>query len=134
LGQLALVYAISTAPGIRLARDTGESQGASRKRRTVPVCRIANKEECQMQLTEKHKQYWNINLKISSVLLVLWFVSTFVMGWFARELNEFTFLGPLGFYMSAQGSLIIYVAIIWYYAHYMNNLDKEYGVHEGELD
>ncbi|MCK9388066.1 MAG: DUF4212 domain-containing protein [Sulfuritalea sp.] len=87
-----------------------------------------------MQLTEKHKQYWNINLKISSVLLVLWFVSTFVMGWFARELNEFTFLGPLGFYMSAQGSLIIYVAIIWYYAHYMNNLDKEYGVHEGELD
>jgi putative solute:sodium symporter small subunit len=59
---------------------------------------------------------------------------TFVMGWFARELNEINFIGPLGFYMSAQGSLIIYVAIIWYYAHYMNNLDKEYGVHEGELD
>ncbi|MFA4969031.1 MAG: sodium/substrate symporter small subunit [Sulfuritalea sp.] len=36
--------------------------------------------------------------------------------------------------MSAQGSLIIYVAIIWYYAHYMNNLDHEYGVHEGEED
>jgi putative solute:sodium symporter small subunit len=87
-----------------------------------------------MQLTEKHKQYWNINLKMSSFLLVLWFLATFVMGWFARELNEITFIGPLGFYMSAQGSLIIYVAIIWYYAHYMNNLDKEYGVHEGELD
>jgi putative solute:sodium symporter small subunit len=87
-----------------------------------------------MQLTEKHKQYWNINLKISSILLLIWFVSTFVMGWFARELNEFTFLGPLGFYMSAQGSLIIYVAIIWYYAYYMNNLDHEYGVHEGEED
>ena len=57
-----------------------------------------------------------------------------ILGWFARELNEFTFIGPLGFYMSAQGSLIIYVAIIWYYAHYMNSLDKEYGVHEGELD
>ena len=87
-----------------------------------------------MQLTEKHKQYWNINLKISSVLLVLWFVVTFVMGWYARELNEISFIGPLGFYMSAQGSLIIYVAIIAYYAYYMNNLDKEYGVHEGELD
>ena len=87
-----------------------------------------------MQLTEKHKQYWNINLKMSAFLLSIWFVSTFVMGWYARELNEFTFIGPLGFYMSAQGSLIIYVAIIWYYAHYMNNLDKEYGVHEGELD
>ena len=34
--------------------------------------------------------------------------------------------------MSAQGSLIIYVVIIWIYARYMNNLDKEYDVHEGE--
>lgn len=87
-----------------------------------------------MELTEKHKQYWNINLKISAALLVLWFVVTFVMGWFARELNEINFIGPLGFYMSAQGSLIIYVAIIWYYAHFMNKLDNEYGVQEGELD
>ena len=87
-----------------------------------------------MQLTEQHKKYWSINLKISTILLVIWFVSTFVMGWFARELNEINFIGPLGFYMSAQGSLIIYVLIIAYYAHYMNNLDKEYGVHEGELE
>ena len=87
-----------------------------------------------MQLTEKHKKYWKMNLRISSILLAIWFISTFVMGWYARELNEIQFLGPLGFYMSAQGSLIIYVAIIWYYAHYMNKLDLEYGVHEGELD
>ena len=86
-----------------------------------------------MQLTAKHHEYWNRNLKITAVLLALWFVVTFVMGYFARELNSITILGfPLGFYMSAQGSLIIYVAIIWYYAHYMNNLDLEYGVHEGE--
>ena len=87
-----------------------------------------------MQLTEKHKEYWIVNLRMTSILLAIWFVATFVMGWYARELNEITIIGPLGFYMSAQGSLIIYVAIIWYYAHYMNNLDKEYGVHEGELD
>ncbi len=68
------------------------------------------------------------------VLLAIWFVATFVMGWFARELNEITIIGPLGFYMSAQGSLIIYVAIIWFYQRYMNNLDKQYGVDEGELD
>ena len=37
-----------------------------------------------------------------------------------------------GFYMSAQGSLIVYVIIIWYYARYMNRLDREYDVHEGE--
>ena len=87
-----------------------------------------------MQLTEQHKKYWSINLKISTILLVLWFVFTFVMGWYARELNEIAFIGPLGFYMSAQGSLIIYVLIIAYYAYYMNNLDKEYGVHEGEIE
>ena len=88
-----------------------------------------------MQLTAKHHEYWNRNLKVTAVLLALWFVVTFVMGYFARELNGITMLGfPLGFYMSAQGSLIIYVVIIWYYAHYMNNLDLEYGVHEGEDD
>jgi putative solute:sodium symporter small subunit len=86
-----------------------------------------------MQLTQKHHEYWNRNLKVTGALLALWFLVTFVMGYFARELNGITILGfPLGFYMSAQGSLIIYVVIIWYYAHYMNNLDKEYGVHEGE--
>ena len=87
-----------------------------------------------MQLTDKHKRYWNVNLKVSSILLIIWFVATFVMGWYARELDEINFIGPLGFYMSAQGSLIIYVVIIWYYARFMNNLDKEYGVHEGGPD
>lgn len=87
-----------------------------------------------MQLTEKHKTYWDANLKMTGILLAIWFVATFVMGWFARELNEISFIGPLGFYMSAQGSLIIYVVIIWFYARYMNKLDKEYGVAEGEIE
>ena len=85
-----------------------------------------------MQLTQKHHEYWSRNLRVTSILLLIWFVVTFVVGYFARELNEITFIGPLGFYMGAQGALIIYVAIIWYYARYMNNLDKEYDVHEGE--
>ena len=63
----------------------------------------------------------------------IWFVVTFVQGWYARELNTHTFLGfPVGFYMSAQGSLIVYVLLIWIYARYMNKLDTEYDVHEGE--
>lgn len=87
-----------------------------------------------MQLTQRHIEYWKKNLRITSVLLAIWFVVTFVAGWFARELNEINLIGPLGFYMGAQGSLIVYVLIIWYYARYMNKLDKEYGVHEGEDD
>jgi putative solute:sodium symporter small subunit len=86
-----------------------------------------------MQLTEKHKEYWQKNLRLTSILLAIWFVATFVIGWFARDLQTITFIGfPIPFYMAAQGSLIIYVLIIWYYAKAMGKLDKEYGVHEGD--
>ena len=87
-----------------------------------------------MQLTEKHRQYWNRNLKITAVLLLIWFLVTFVMGYFAIPLAEINFFGwPLSFYMAAQGSLIIYVAILYYYAKKMRQLDVEYGVDEGDL-
>jgi putative solute:sodium symporter small subunit len=93
----------------------------------------ATKEEEEMQLTEKHKEYWHKNLVNTGILLFIWFVVTFVEAWFARELNTMSFLGfPLGFYMSAQGSLIIYVILIGVYAWYMNRLDVEYGVDEGD--
>ncbi|MBI5483137.1 MAG: DUF4212 domain-containing protein [Deltaproteobacteria bacterium] len=86
-----------------------------------------------MQLTAKHHEYWNKNLTITAILLSIWFFTTFVVGWFSGELNSIVIAGfPLGFYMNAQGSLIIYVVLIWYYQHYMNNLDLEYGVHEGD--
>lgn len=85
-----------------------------------------------MQLTERHREYWRKNLRITSILLAIWFFVTYVVSWFARELNEITIIGPFGFYMGAQGALIAYVLIIWFYAKYMNQLDQEYGVHEGE--
>lgn len=86
-----------------------------------------------MQLTDKHREYWRRNLNITGILLAIWFVATFVVIWFARELNEIVIFGfPFAFYMGAQGALIIYVLIIWYYARRMNQLDQEYGVHEGE--
>ncbi|MFZ5573692.1 MAG: DUF4212 domain-containing protein [Pseudomonadota bacterium] len=83
-----------------------------------------------MQLTEKHREYWQRNLRLTAVLLAIWFVVTFVVIYFAPQLNDIVIAGfPFAFYMGAQGSLIIYV-IIWYYAHRMNQLDREYGVHE----
>ena len=86
-----------------------------------------------MQLTQKHRDYWSRNLRITGILLAIWFVVTFVAAFFARELNAVTFLGfPLGFYMGAQGSLVVYVVIIWFYARYMNSLDRRYGVQEDE--
>jgi putative solute:sodium symporter small subunit len=85
------------------------------------------------QLSEKHKEYWRKNLTITAILLFAWFVLTFVIGYYARELHGITILGfPFAFYMGAQGSLALYIVIIGIYAWYMNRLDKQYGVHEGE--
>lgn len=84
------------------------------------------------RLSPHYAKYWRHTLRLTGLLLVIWFVVTFVCSWFARELNEITLIGPLGFYMGAQGALIVYVAIIWFYARYMNKLDREYGVQEGD--
>lgn len=85
-----------------------------------------------MQLTESHRQYWRKNLNITAVLLGIWFVVTFVVTYFARDLS-FNFFGwPFSFWVAAQGSLVVYVAIIWFYARYMNQLDQEHGVSEAE--
>ena len=82
------------------------------------------------QLTERHHQYWRKTLWITGILLAVWFFVTFVIGYFARDLN-FTFFGwPFSFWVGSQGALIVYVLIIWYYERYMNNLDIEHGVSE----
>jgi putative solute:sodium symporter small subunit len=87
-----------------------------------------------MQLTESHKQYWSKNLRISALLLAIWFIVTFVVGYNARALS-FDFFGwPFSFWVGAQGALVVYVLIIGYYAHYMNKLDQEYDCAEAEED
>ncbi len=84
-----------------------------------------------MQLTEKHREYWRRNLNLTGILLAIWFIATYVIIYFARELSEITVFGfPFPFYMGAQGALIIYVLIIWFYAKRMGKLDDEYGVAE----
>jgi len=87
-----------------------------------------------VQLTDKHREYWQRNLKITAILLAIWFTVTFVVGFFARDLT-FNFFGwPFSFWMGGQGALIVYLLIVGYYAHRMNKLDREYGVDETEED
>ena len=88
-----------------------------------------------MQLTATHIDYWHKNLRLTAILLVIWFIATFVLAWYARPLAEINFFGwPFSFYMAAQGSLIIYVAIIGFYAWQMRKYDIDHDVHEGEED
>lgn len=83
----------------------------------------------------KREKYWQRNLRLTGVLLLVWFVATFVVAFFARQLSELSFAGwPLGFYMAAQGSLIVYVIIVWYYARAMGRLDNEHGRAQADDD
>ena len=85
-----------------------------------------------MELTQKHHEYWRKNVRITAILMVIWFLITYGIGFFARELS-FNFFGwPFAFWVGAQGALALYVVLIGYYAWYMNRLDQEYGVSEGD--
>lgn len=76
---------------------------------------------------EVRDQHWQSNLRITGLLLGVWFLVTFVLGFYAREL-DFSFFGwPFSFWVAAQGALIAYIAIIGFYAWYMNRLDRRAG-------
>lgn len=81
---------------------------------------------------EPEQRYWQKNLRITGVLLAIWFVVTFVVGFFARELSFIFFGWPFSFWVGAQGALVVYMLIIGFYAWYMNRLDIEYGATEEE--
>ncbi len=87
-----------------------------------------------MRPTERHRRYWRKTLAVTAMLLLVWFVVTFGVGYFARALS-FRFFGwPFSFWVGAQGALLVYGAIIGFYAWYMNRLDIEHDVQEDEDD
>lgn len=75
------------------------------------------------------KSYWKKTQQLTLTLLVVWVVVTFIFSWFAPWLNQWQFLGfPLGFYMAAQGSIFLYLLMIWIYNRRMRQLDDEFGI------
>jgi putative solute:sodium symporter small subunit len=85
------------------------------------------------ELTEQQREeYWRYNVKLTTILLAIWFVVTFLIsGLWAGYLNQWTIIGfPLGYYMAAQGSLAIFVIEIAVYAWLMNKKDEEFGIRE----
>lgn len=78
------------------------------------------------------RRYWSANLRTVATCLIIWFVVSYGAGIiFADALNSIQLAGfPLGFWFSQQGSILIFLALIVYYAWRMNKLDREYDVHE----
>ena len=84
--------------------------------------------------SQNQRIYWHKNRIVIALLLCIWFVVTFGVSYFARSLS-FSFFGwPFSFWMGAQGALGVYVAIIGFYAWYMNRLDIAHGVEEEASD
>jgi len=76
--------------------------------------------------------YWKRNLQYLMILLTLWFVASFGCGiLFAEQLNNIRLGGfPLGFWFAQQGSIYVFVVLIFVYVYIMNKLDKEFDVQE----
>ena len=83
-----------------------------------------------------HKDYWRANLKILIILLSIWFLISFGFGIiFSDSLDQYQIGGfKLGFWFAQQGSIYLFVLLIFIYVHLMNKLDKKYKDHNDEED
>ncbi len=78
------------------------------------------------------KEYWKRNLRYLLILLSVWFLVSYGCGiLFAESLNTIKIGGfPLGFWFAQQGSIYVFVILIFVYVRLMNSLDKEFDVDE----
>ncbi len=76
--------------------------------------------------------YWRATLKLMFSCLAVWFVVSYGLGiLFVHPLNSIQIAGfQLGFWFAQQGSIYVFVALIFFYALRMNRIDREHDVHE----
>ncbi|GLR26898.1 MULTISPECIES: DUF4212 domain-containing protein [Limnobacter] len=76
--------------------------------------------------------YWKATLGLLAKVLVVWFLVSYGAGiLFVEQLDKFSIGGyPLGFWFAQQGSIYVFIALIFYYAKKMNDIDREFDVHE----
>lgn len=84
------------------------------------------------QSSEQASAYWRENVSLMLKLLAIWFAVSFGAGILLVDvLNEVQFFGfKLGFWFAQQGSIYVFVLLIFFYVWKMNQLDQKYNVHE----
>ncbi len=82
--------------------------------------------------TENRLAYWRANLRLVAICLTIWFICSYGFGvLFVEQLNRIRIGGfQLGFWFAQQGSIYIFVALIFFYAWRMNRIDRQFDVHE----
>ena len=90
--------------------------------------------EKEPNLRERRKAYWRANLRILAILMSIWFVVSFGCGiLFVEPLNQIKLGGfKFGFWMAQQGSIYVFVALIFVYVRLMNKLDREFKFEDAE--
>ena len=83
--------------------------------------------------TQKNRQdYWKANLRLVAFCLTIWFVVSYLFGIIlVDQLNAISIGGyRLGYWFAQQGSIYVFVVLIFFYAFRMNKIDREFNVHE----
>ena len=81
--------------------------------------------------TSRRVEHWQRTKTLMFITLTIWFVFSFVVHWFANSLNAFTFLNfPLGFYMAAQGSEVVFVITLFWFVKAQHAIDRDCGFAE----
>ena len=82
------------------------------------------------------ERHWEKSKGLMILTLAIWFVFGYVIFMFGSSLNEGSFLGyPLAYYMCAQGSIVAFVVLIFWFANKQEKIDEEFGFQErGEDD
>lgn len=83
--------------------------------------------------TDKNaKAYWSATLGLLTKVLIIWFLCSYGAGiLFAPMLNSFHIGGyPVGFFFAQQGSIYVFIALIFWYANQMGKIDRKYGMQE----
>ena len=88
--------------------------------------------ENEMNLQERRKAYWRANLRILAILMSIWFIVSFGCGiLFVEPLNEIKLGGfRFGFWMAQQGSIYVFLVLIFVYVRFMNKLDRKFKFEE----
>ena len=78
------------------------------------------------------QDYWKANLRLVGLCLMIWFIVSYGFGILLVDvLNQYSVFGfKLGFWFAQQGSIYVFLALVFFYARKMNQLDREFGVEE----
>jgi len=86
-------------------------------------------------MSDNKAAHWSKTRNLMIIHLSIWFVFSYVVHWFAHDLNSVKFMGfPLGYYMAAQGSLFAFVIQLFVFVKQQDKVDREFGMAEPDED